>query len=434
MNRRSSVRGRLYLLTLLATASCARAQGPAWLEDDLAAALAQAKAEQTMVLASVYSETNTWSRKLEADVLSTAEFAEAAEGLVALRVNDDENRTFLKRLGLAGPPALAFLRPDGRLYYSITGYYHKDALVAMVATIAEYCRDDKDPGDLDAAVEAALAAHPEPVSASAIEQTEADQKRTRELLDAAQLPYTQNERGMYAVTVDGCELYANVGGGVMSFQKWWSADAAGDPLALYTRLLRGNHECAIGKFGIGPDGDVWLEQHVVDADLTGATVTEYLRRLAALAKLYEGGGALTAPEPGAGDPAALRAVLEQTGLAFEDSGDGLFTIAVGGEELRVVSREGIVAIAVPSALPDLPDDETRRGFYNLLASADYARYIGKFMLGEEDSLVVGWGVLSEGLSGDGLRAYLEGTAEFAAVYRAAVLTAPGPDPSAPDGE
>lgn len=418
MSRRHLVRTGLLGLLLLLTTRGALAAGPQWIDDDETAAFARAKKDKTLVLVSVRADASEDCARLEADVLSRAEFGEAAKGFVLLRIDAAKKPDFLKRTGQEGVPTTAFLRPDGRLYYSVSGYYYWEAYVAMVETVDRFFREGADPKGLPAEVEKVILEHPDPVAAA---KREADQTHTRELLDAAGAAYTQNERGMYSVSVDGVDVFANVGNGVMSFQKWWATDTE-DLLGLCTKLLRANRECALGKFGLDPDGDVWLEQHAVAEGLTGPAVAEYLKRIAALAKRYDAGEELTDVSGEPDDGSSVRGLLDEAGLEAKDEGGGVFTVTINGDSLALVAGQGVAAIVAATEMPTLADDKARLGFLGALASSNYANYIGKFMLDEDDKLSIGWATLVEGTSPEAFRAYIEGTQQLLANYRAAVLT------------
>jgi hypothetical protein len=424
MNRRKVVPTGLVGLLLVLVARGAIAAGPQWIDGDEAAAFAKAKKDKTLVLVSVRADASEDCARLEADVLSRAEFAEAAKGFVLLRIDAAKKPEFLQRTGQEGVPTTAFLRPDGKLYYSVSGYYYWEAYVAMVETVDRFFREGTDPKGLPAEVEKVILEHPDPAAAA---KREADQTRTRELLDAAGATYTQNERGMYSVSVDGVDVFANVGNGVMSFQKWWATDTE-DLLALCTKLLRANRECAIGKFGLDPEGDVWLEQHAVAEGLTGPAVTEYLKRIAGLAKRYEQGEDLADPSSEPGDGADVKALLGKAGIEAKDEGGGVFTVTINGDSLVVVAGEGVAAVFAATEMPTLADDKARLGFLGALASSNYANYIGKFMLDKDSKLSVGWATLVEGTSPEAFRAYIEGTQQLLANYRAAVL-APAAEPA-----
>jgi thioredoxin-related protein len=427
MNRFRALRALLSVAVLLALACAARASGAEWIKEDQAGALRKAKTENKLVLVDVWADWCGWCTKLDEDVFSRPEFAEAAKSFVLLKIDSDHHEGYLERMGQDSLPTTAFLKPDGSVFYSRAGYYYWEAYVAMLTTVSQYYRDKKtDRAALDAAVEEAIAAHPDP---AIVAEREADSKQTKELLDAAGVTYTENEKGMFSVQVDGVDLYANVGGGLMSFQKWWkSTDAA--TLALYTKLLRANDQCAIGKFGVDSQGDVWLEQHVTLESLTGAAVSAYLTQLAALAKSYEAGGDVVALTDEPADVAAVRKLLTDAGYEPTEKGPGTLSVRIGEDDLTVLVRKRAVEIRIATQLPTFPDDAAKERCFGTLAGANYANYIGKFLLGADGTLSIGWGTLADGLTSTALGQYLEETHNLLLNYRAAMLAPAG----APGGQ
>jgi thioredoxin-related protein len=112
----------------------ARAEELTWLTN-MPKALAQAKAENKLVLADFTgSDWCIWCKKLDADTLSKAEFADyAKKSLVLVQLDypnqkpqPDElkaaNAALQKRFKVDGFPTLIFLKPDATVLWRVDGY------------------------------------------------------------------------------------------------------------------------------------------------------------------------------------------------------------------------------------------------------------------------------------------------------------------------
>lgn len=402
-------------------AAGAAAADPSWIEGDQAAALRRAKADGKPVLVYVRAEWSAWCRKLEKDVLSSPEFTKSAAAFVLLRLDAERDAQIVTKLAVDRTPATVFLSKEGTTRHTHIGYLEPSAYAALLDCVARWERENKDPDELAAAVEAALAAVPP----AAVASRAADHDRTKALLDSSGLESIENEAGMFRVTVDGVEVHANVRDGVMSFQKWWDPPQ-GDRLALLERLLRGSCDAAIGKFGVDSQGTVWLEHHAFVEGLTGPAVAEYAKRIAKLAQIYEKGEPLAVRETDPGDRAAVGALLRSAGLDPKDDPSGAWVIHLQEDTLEVVAGKGLIAIRAKTELPKLADRAERERCLSTLASANYANYVGKFMLGPDDSLAIGWATLTEGTDSAALGRYVAETRQLLATWRAAALTPPPP--------
>lgn len=133
--------------------------GPTWLREDEAAALARAKTEGKIVLVDVWATWCHWCTKLEEDVFSTPEFAEAAKDFVLLKIDSDKNEGYLGKFGTDGLPTTGFLKPDGQVLGAVAGYMPADKYLKMMAAAkALQSLADLDPAadDPDQALRAAL--------------------------------------------------------------------------------------------------------------------------------------------------------------------------------------------------------------------------------------------------------------------------------------
>ncbi|HOS94462.1 MAG TPA: thioredoxin family protein [Armatimonadota bacterium] len=129
---RTCLLGTACVVLLSISASVVTAQEPEWIREDEAAALARAKAEDKLVLVDIWANWCGWCKKLDQDVFTKPEFAEAAKDFVLLKVDSDANEGYLEKTGQEGLPTTAFLLPDGRLLCARSGYMPVEAYVAML--------------------------------------------------------------------------------------------------------------------------------------------------------------------------------------------------------------------------------------------------------------------------------------------------------------
>lgn len=146
----------LVLVSLMA--SLAVADELEWIREDHAGALAKAQAENKIVLVDIWATWCGWCTKLDEEVFTSPEFAEASEDFVLLKIDSDANEGYLDKTGQTGLPTTAFFLPDGRLLAAQAGYMPTPAYVEMLGK-AKGLRDkldaDVDAMTVDEALEAA---------------------------------------------------------------------------------------------------------------------------------------------------------------------------------------------------------------------------------------------------------------------------------------
>jgi thiol-disulfide isomerase/thioredoxin len=119
-----------FLLSI--AASAALAAGPEWIREDEPAALAKAQAEDKLVLVDIWASWCHWCTKLDEDVFTSPEFAEAAKDFVLLKIDSDAHPGVLEKTGQEGLPTTAFMLPDGTLLGSKAGYMPAAEYVKMM--------------------------------------------------------------------------------------------------------------------------------------------------------------------------------------------------------------------------------------------------------------------------------------------------------------
>ena len=128
--------GMSVTVSAICLAACQRTAPVQWFEGDLEAALAEAGARRTVVMAEFYTEWCGWCRRLEADTLSKPEVRRELESIVSLRLDAErEGAELAERFGVDSYPTLVFLDPEGREVERILGYLPPDTFLRRVQRI-----------------------------------------------------------------------------------------------------------------------------------------------------------------------------------------------------------------------------------------------------------------------------------------------------------
>jgi len=109
-----------------------RAAHPLAFGHDLAAALAAAKGKQQRVLVIVGSPASAPSKFMDEFVLPSAAVAAAGKGVVAVRIDGDQQREQKQRLRVETYPTLLLLDADGKELRRTVGYLHVAAVVTLL--------------------------------------------------------------------------------------------------------------------------------------------------------------------------------------------------------------------------------------------------------------------------------------------------------------
>ena len=99
-------------------------------------ALARAKSEKRLLLVDVYTDWCGWCKKLDREVLSNARVANAARGLVAIRVNaEDGGEEVARRYGVEGYPTILFVDGSGKVVKRVDGYVDVDEMLRILSDL-----------------------------------------------------------------------------------------------------------------------------------------------------------------------------------------------------------------------------------------------------------------------------------------------------------
>jgi thioredoxin-related protein len=127
-------------LVLLRCAAGLHADGVAW-RTDLKAATAEAAKTGKLLMVDVYTDWCGWCKKLDKDTYADAKVAQKLGGLVALKLNpeqDKANEEFAHKYGVSGYPTILFLEPDGTLANKVVGYLDAPSFLSVVTRTSDY--------------------------------------------------------------------------------------------------------------------------------------------------------------------------------------------------------------------------------------------------------------------------------------------------------
>jgi thiol:disulfide interchange protein len=97
-------------------------------------ALARAKSEKRLLLVDVYTDWCGWCKKLDGEVFSNARVANAARGLVAVRVNAEKGgEEVARRYGIEGYPTILFVDGSGAVVKRVDGYVDVDEMLRILS-------------------------------------------------------------------------------------------------------------------------------------------------------------------------------------------------------------------------------------------------------------------------------------------------------------
>ena len=135
------------LLALLPIAACSRPEGGAataqpsgpgvvFATGSFEDALSRARSEKRLLLVDVYTDWCGWCKKLDREVFGDARVAEAAKGLVAVRVNAEEGgEDVARRFDVQGYPTVLFVDGSGTVVKRIDGYVDVPEMLLILAAL-----------------------------------------------------------------------------------------------------------------------------------------------------------------------------------------------------------------------------------------------------------------------------------------------------------
>lgn len=133
------------LLLLLPLAACTRSEGHAdevvgpgvpFVAGSFDEALARARSENRLVMVDVYTDWCGWCKKLDREVFASGRVADAAKGIVAVRVNAEEGgEDVARRYGVSGYPTILFVDGAGKLVRRVEGYVDVSEMVRILSSL-----------------------------------------------------------------------------------------------------------------------------------------------------------------------------------------------------------------------------------------------------------------------------------------------------------
>jgi TolA-binding protein len=122
-------------------------------------ALADAKKNSKPIFVDVYTDWCTWCHKLDADVYSTPQFAEAMQNYIPVKLNaedEKEGTRFAEKYQVDGFPMLIVTDSGGAVTNRIGGYMEADALIKDIDQIQGLLLQEKNkPDDIQSTFELA---------------------------------------------------------------------------------------------------------------------------------------------------------------------------------------------------------------------------------------------------------------------------------------
>jgi thioredoxin-related protein len=148
----------LAAVALVAIAACQRDVQPAWFGGGLDAAVREAAARNTVVMAEFYTDWCNWCRRLDSDTFSDPEVRLELSNFVALKLNAEKGGAELaSRYGVDSYPTLIFFDAQGHEMERILGYLPPSKFLRRVQRIRTgdtflACLRvlEEDPGNVDA--------------------------------------------------------------------------------------------------------------------------------------------------------------------------------------------------------------------------------------------------------------------------------------------
>jgi thiol:disulfide interchange protein len=99
-------------------------------------ALARARSEKRLLLVDVYTDWCGWCKKLDREVFADARVAEAAKGLVAVRVNaENGGEKVAQRYDVQGYPTVLFVDGSGSIVKRIDGYVDTAEMLQVLSAL-----------------------------------------------------------------------------------------------------------------------------------------------------------------------------------------------------------------------------------------------------------------------------------------------------------
>lgn len=99
-------------------------------------ALSRARSEKRILLVDVYTDWCGWCKKLDREVFTDGRVADAAKGLVAVRVNAEKGgEEVARRYGVEGFPTILFVDGSGNVVKRINGYVDAVEMLRIISAL-----------------------------------------------------------------------------------------------------------------------------------------------------------------------------------------------------------------------------------------------------------------------------------------------------------
>jgi thiol:disulfide interchange protein len=135
------------VLVLLPLAGCSRLRtgggepppsgpGVAFSPGSFEEALSRARSEKKLLLVDVYTDWCGWCKKLDREVFGDSRVADAAKGLVAVRVNAEKGgEKVAERFDVQGYPTVLFVDGSGNVVKRIDGFVDVDEMLRILSAL-----------------------------------------------------------------------------------------------------------------------------------------------------------------------------------------------------------------------------------------------------------------------------------------------------------
>ena len=102
---------------------------------DFTAALEEATAKKSVIMADFYTDWCGWCKKLDAETHANKDVVELAKPFVCVKINGDKNIALVERYNVHAYPTIIFLNSDGTEVKRVNGYINSQEFIEMMKQI-----------------------------------------------------------------------------------------------------------------------------------------------------------------------------------------------------------------------------------------------------------------------------------------------------------